>query len=183
LLYTVHMHLGPGWRSWLRHCVAGSIPDSVIGIFCWHNPFGRTIALGSTQPLNRNEYQEYFLGGKRGRCVGLTTLPPSSADFLEIWDPQPPGTLMTWPGLYRDYFGFTLHMHLLITFITTSGWPVIAAIIGQRYSYIKVKNWGRGPSLTIKTQVYSSDIMPNNGIKMYINRIVKMKTLQCTGKL
>ena len=23
---------------------------------------------------NRNEYQEYFLGGKDGRCVGLTTL-------------------------------------------------------------------------------------------------------------
>jgi hypothetical protein len=23
----------------------------------------------------RNEYQEYFLGGKRGRCVWLTTYP------------------------------------------------------------------------------------------------------------
>jgi hypothetical protein len=23
----------------------------------------------------RNEHQEYFLGGKGGRCVGLTTLP------------------------------------------------------------------------------------------------------------
>ena len=32
---------------------------------------------------NRNEYQEYFLGGKGGRCVGLTTLTPSCADFLE----------------------------------------------------------------------------------------------------
>jgi len=28
---------------------------------------------------NRNEYQEYFLGGKGGRCVELTTLPPSCA--------------------------------------------------------------------------------------------------------
>ena len=26
---------------------------------------------------NRNEYPEYFLGGKGGRCLGLTTLPPS----------------------------------------------------------------------------------------------------------
>jgi len=34
-----------------------------------------------------------FLGGKGGRCVGLTTLPPSCADCLEIWEPQPPGTL------------------------------------------------------------------------------------------
>ena len=47
---------GPRWRSWLRHCatsqkVAGSIPDGVIGIFHRHNPSGRTVALGSTQPL------------------------------------------------------------------------------------------------------------------------------------
>jgi hypothetical protein len=44
------------WRSCLRHCainrkVAGSIPDGVIGIFDWHNPSGRTMALGLTQPL------------------------------------------------------------------------------------------------------------------------------------
>jgi len=26
------------------------IPDGVNGIFCWHNPFGHTMALGSTQP-------------------------------------------------------------------------------------------------------------------------------------
>ena len=29
----------------------GLIPDGVIGIFHWHNPSGRTIALGLTQPL------------------------------------------------------------------------------------------------------------------------------------
>ena len=32
--------------------VAGSFPDGVIGIFQWHNPTGRTMALGSTQPLS-----------------------------------------------------------------------------------------------------------------------------------
>jgi len=47
---------------------------------------------------NRNEYQEYLLGGKGGRCVGLT-LPPSCADCLEIWEPQPLGTLRVCPGL------------------------------------------------------------------------------------
>jgi hypothetical protein len=41
--------------QWLRHCAtnrkfAGSIPDGVR-IFHWHNPSGRTMALGSTQPL------------------------------------------------------------------------------------------------------------------------------------
>jgi hypothetical protein len=48
---------------------------------------------------NRNEYQEYFLGGKGGRCVGLTTLPSSCADCLDIWEPQPTGTLRGCPGL------------------------------------------------------------------------------------
>jgi hypothetical protein len=42
--------------QWLRHCatnrkVAGSIPDSITGIFRLHNPSGRTMALGSTQHL------------------------------------------------------------------------------------------------------------------------------------
>jgi hypothetical protein len=33
---------------------------------------------------NRNEYQEYFLGGKGIGCIGLTILPPSCSDCLEI---------------------------------------------------------------------------------------------------
>jgi hypothetical protein len=41
----------------------------------------------------RNEYQEYFLGDKGGRCVDLTNVPPSCEDSLEIWVPQPSGTL------------------------------------------------------------------------------------------
>jgi len=40
-----------------------------------------------------------FPGGKGGRYVGLTTLPPSCADYLEIWEPQTPGTLKACPGL------------------------------------------------------------------------------------
>jgi len=50
-----------------------------------------------------------FAGGKGGWCVGLTTLPPSCADCLEIWDPQPPGTSRACPGLQWDCFTFTLH--------------------------------------------------------------------------
>jgi hypothetical protein len=43
---------------------------------------------------SRNEYQGYLLGGKVGLCVGMTTLPPSCADCLEIlgasasWNPK-----------------------------------------------------------------------------------------------
>ena len=53
---------------------------------------------GVDSAYNRNEYQEYFLGGKGGRCLGLTTLPPSCADCYEIWESQPPGTLRVCPG-------------------------------------------------------------------------------------
>ena len=47
---------GAAVAQWLRRCatnrkVAGSTPDGVIGIFHWHNPSDRTMALGSSQPL------------------------------------------------------------------------------------------------------------------------------------
>jgi hypothetical protein len=42
----------------------GSIPDGVTGILQIHNPSGSTMAMGLTQPFNRNEYQKYFLGVK-----------------------------------------------------------------------------------------------------------------------
>ena len=54
---------------------------------------------GVDSASNRNEYQEYFLGDKGGRCLGLTTLPTSCVDCLEIWESQPPGTLRTCQGL------------------------------------------------------------------------------------
>jgi hypothetical protein len=73
LLYKLE---GSGFDSWWCHCGPGVCSAS-----------------------NRNEYQEYFLEGKGGRCVGLTTLPHSCADCLEIWEPQPPGTLWACPGL------------------------------------------------------------------------------------
>jgi len=59
------------------------------------------MALGVGSASNRNEYQEYFLVSKGGRCVGLTTVTPSCADDLEIREPQPPGTLRAYPALYK----------------------------------------------------------------------------------
>jgi hypothetical protein len=60
---------------------------------------------------NRNEYQEYFLGDKGGRCVALTTLPPSCVGCLEIWETQPTGTLRASP-VCRDCFSFTFNVRL-----------------------------------------------------------------------
>jgi hypothetical protein len=41
----------PGFDPWTVRKVAGSTPDGVIGIFHLRNPFGRTMALGLTQPV------------------------------------------------------------------------------------------------------------------------------------
>jgi hypothetical protein len=54
---------------------------------------------GVDSASNGNEYQEYILGGKGGRCVGLTNLPTSCADCPEIWEPHPPVTLWACPNL------------------------------------------------------------------------------------
>jgi len=49
--------------------VAHAIPDGVSGIFVF-KPFGRNMALGWTQILNRKEYQGYLLGVKAAGGFG-----------------------------------------------------------------------------------------------------------------
>jgi len=72
---------GTQYRSWLRHCatsrkVAGSNSDGVTGIFHWHNPSGRTMALGLTQPLTEMSTRNISWGLRRPvrRADNLTTL-------------------------------------------------------------------------------------------------------------
>ena len=60
---------------------------------------GRTVALGSTQPLTEMSTRNIsWGGGKGGRCLGLKSLPPLCVDCLEIWERQPPGTLWACAG-------------------------------------------------------------------------------------
>jgi hypothetical protein len=74
LIHSHHLHSVPSytggtrWRSWLKHCatnrkVAGSISDGVSGITHRHNPFGRTTALGSTQPVTEMNTRNMSWGG------------------------------------------------------------------------------------------------------------------------
>jgi len=72
---------------------------------------------GLDSASNINERQEYFQECKGGRCVGLTTLPPSCADFLQIWSSdllEPsvsrPGKGLLYLYLYLYTSVFTLNM-------------------------------------------------------------------------
>jgi hypothetical protein len=87
------------WRSQVRFLMVSLefFVDIILPTALW--PWGDSAS-------NRNEYQEYLLGGKGGQCIGLTTLPPSCADCLEIWESQPPGTVRPCPGLKWDSFTF-----------------------------------------------------------------------------
>jgi hypothetical protein len=65
------------WRSWLRHCatrrkVVGSVSDGVIEIFHWHNPSGRTMSLGLTQPVIETSTRN-ISWGLRCRADNLAT--------------------------------------------------------------------------------------------------------------
>jgi hypothetical protein len=70
------------------------------------------MALGSTQPLNRNEYQEYFwniFGGKErlaGRADNLATI--YEPIVYRTREPQHLTTLRSSTACYRDTFTFLL---------------------------------------------------------------------------
>jgi hypothetical protein len=57
---------------------------------------------GIDSNFKRNKYQEYLLGGKGGRCIGLTTLPPTCANSLEIVGASPSPSPK---GLSRPVYG------------------------------------------------------------------------------
>jgi hypothetical protein len=116
LVYT-YTYGGTRWRNWLRHRttsrkVARSTPDDVVGMFRWHNPFGRTMALGSTQPLREISTRNVSWGGGQMRPVrtsdNLTTFMHRLSTNLgasTFWNPQ---------GLSRTLTGL---LHLWCTYI------------------------------------------------------------------
>jgi hypothetical protein len=75
-------------HSWLRHCAN---PERVTGIVYWQWP---------AQPLKEMST----------RCVGLTTLAPSSVDCTEIWETQPPDTLKA----LTEYVQGLLYLYLYV---------------------------------------------------------------------
>ena len=115
--------------QWLRCCatnrkVAGSIPAGVIKSFRLH------YGLGVDSASNRNEYQEYFLRGKGGRCVRLTTLPLFCAVVmksgkLKFLEPSGPlqacnGTDLTLPLLFLNFL-----LNILTNFVSIFSWFLV----------------------------------------------------------
>jgi len=125
------MTFGTRWRIWSGHCatsrpVAGSIPDGVSGIFHRHNPSGRTMALGSTQPRTKIKIRNISWGV-------LATLPPSSAvgqERVELYLYSRYGPY----GLYRASVpvqGCTFFTGDLTTFMCRLSWNLAASTSGN----------------------------------------------------
>jgi hypothetical protein len=60
-----NLYLGHAVMQWLKHFatnrkIAGLIPDGVTGFFHLRNSSGRTMALGSTQPLTEMSTRDIF---------------------------------------------------------------------------------------------------------------------------
>jgi len=103
--------------SWLRHC-ASSRKFCEFDSRWYHRNFSLTLSYrphyghGSDSASNINEYHDYFLWSKGGRCVGMTSLPPSYADCFEIWVPTP--SRSPW-ACNRPVQGLFYHLQLVLT--------------------------------------------------------------------
>ena len=84
--------LGSRWCHW------NSFIDIILSAAPW--PWGWL-------SLERKWVPCIIPGGKGGRYLGLTNLPPSCAGCHEIWEFQPPGTLRACPDLYIKHNGTT----------------------------------------------------------------------------
>ena len=99
---------------------------------------------------NRNEYQEYFPGGKGGRCVRLTNLPPSCAvvmksgnlNFLETSGPLQASNGTDLPFIWYKFMAAVYVVSCLksgnLNFLEPSG--PLQACSGTALPFINHKN-------------------------------------------
>ena len=80
--------MGTAVAQWLRCCatnrkVAVSIPAGVIGNFHWHKILPIALRPWDRLSLKQKWVPGAFPGGKGGRCLRLTPLPPSCAVVMK----------------------------------------------------------------------------------------------------
>ena len=112
------------WGSALAGRSRVRFPMVLFRIFRWVHRSGCTVFLGSTQTLTEISTGNISWEVKDGRCVGWTNLHASCAEYHEIWESQPPGTLRVYPGLRRDCFTFTCNYPIYITCSVHTLWFV-----------------------------------------------------------
>jgi len=98
-----------------------------------------------------------FPVGKGGRCLGLTTLPPSCADCLEIWEPQPSEALKACPGLQWNCFTFyplSLRNFMIYFKIRGSSVRIVTSLKAGWYQY-------RGMNPGTRMRFFTSTRSPN----------------------
>ena len=91
----------PNWYQWIFHW------HKILQILRSH--YGP----GVNSASKRNEYQEYFLGSKGGRCIRLTTLPPSCAVVMKSGNLnflEPSGSVQACNGTALP-LSFLLYLH------------------------------------------------------------------------
>ena len=113
-----------------------------------------------------------------GQYVGLTTLPPSCNNCLEIWEPQPPGTLYACTGITLPCFAHFSTMHItsqehmrIVGRGTVSHSCVVRCTVIQLYCnmlWLTLQEPSSGKSKTPKTNYHVHQT----------NTLIKLLTLQ-----
>jgi hypothetical protein len=72
--------------------------------------------VGSTQSLMEMSIRIIGVegGGKGAPCLGLSTLPHSFADCVEIWQPSSPGRTGACPSRYENSFSHCFRIYVWV---------------------------------------------------------------------
>ena len=155
-----------GWGTATSWKVAVSIPDGVIGIFYWHNPTGRTLALGLTQPLTEMSTRNISWWWRRPvrRADNLTTfMCPLSWDLgaSTFWKPQ--GLSRSVMGLlYLYHFQTTLYFDLIPLLLLLALQPTVGfSLLGDFLPFCSFLTLLSPPSYSHYLQIFFNACNPS----------------------